>query len=256
MATEQDAARERVLAARAELAEQVQVLEASGRAAVDIPARIKRSPAKAAAVAGGIGFLVLKGPQRLFGAARKAITGEPAPVPHRMLPDEIEKTLRKLGDDGDKVRGTLERDFAAYVKKAQKDRKGIASVVLLAAARPLLARGVKAAGEFLLSAESEGAPRNRLAQIRARLGSEMEAARDRAASGVGSAQERAVEGADAIRERAAEGVGTLRDRATEGVEATRQAAERAKGAAEDRIAAVRGEETPPERSDDRHPTGI
>ena len=44
-----------------------------------------------------------------------------------MLPDEIDKTLRKLGDDGDKVRGALERDFADYVKKAEKDRKGVAS---------------------------------------------------------------------------------------------------------------------------------
>ena len=35
-----------------------------------------------------------------------------------MLPEEIEKTLKKMGDDGDKVRGTLERDFAEYVRKA------------------------------------------------------------------------------------------------------------------------------------------
>ena len=39
-----------------------------------------------------------------------------------MLPDEIEKTLRKLGTDGDAVRGALERDFAAYAKQASKDR--------------------------------------------------------------------------------------------------------------------------------------
>ena len=71
MATPPDAARDRVLAARVELEEQLHLLEASGRAAVDIPARIKRSPAKAAAIAGGAGFLVLKGPQRLFGAARQ-----------------------------------------------------------------------------------------------------------------------------------------------------------------------------------------
>jgi ElaB/YqjD/DUF883 family membrane-anchored ribosome-binding protein len=256
VATEQDAARERVLAARAELRDRLDVLEASGRAAVDIPARIKRSPAKAAAVAGGIGFLVLKGPQRLLGAARKAITGKPAPVPGRMLPDEIEKTLRKLGDDGDKVRGTLERDFASYVKKAEKDRKGLASVMLLAAARPLLARGVRAAGEFLLAPEEGGAPSTRLAAIRARIGSEIEAARERGATGVESVQERVSEGVDSVRERAAEGVGTLRERAGEGVEATRQAAERAKDAAGDRIAAARREDASADRSDDTPPTGI
>ena len=255
MATEQDAARDRVLAARAELAEQIQVLEASGRAAVDIPARIKRSPAKAAAVAGGVGFLVLKGPQRLFGAARRAVKGKPDPVPSKMLPAEIEKTLRKLGDDGDRVRGTLERDFATYVKKAEKDRKGLASVVLLAAARPLLARGAKAASEFLLSPDAEGFSR-RLAEVKARVGTEAEAVRDRAASGVSTAQERAAEGVDTVRERAAEGVGTLRERAVEGVDATRQAAERAKGVAGERIAAVRRDGTPDDRADDGTPTGI
>ena len=55
MATEQDAARDRVLAARRDLSEQLELLEASGRAAIDIPAKIRRSPAKAAAVAGGSG---------------------------------------------------------------------------------------------------------------------------------------------------------------------------------------------------------
>jgi hypothetical protein len=194
VATEQDAARDQVLAARADLSEQLQVLEASGRAAIDIPARIKRSPAKAAAIAGGVGFLILKGPQRLFRATRRAIRGDRPDVPDRMLPPEIEKTLRKLGDDGDRVRGTLERDFAAYVKKTEKERKGIASVVLLAAARPLLARGVKAAGEFLLSPADGGRP-TRLADLRARLGSEVEAARERAASGLSDAQARAKDGA-------------------------------------------------------------
>ena len=55
MATETDAARDRVLAARAALGEELEILEASARAAVDIPAKIRRSPAKAAAVAGGDG---------------------------------------------------------------------------------------------------------------------------------------------------------------------------------------------------------
>ena len=81
MATEQDAARDRVLAARSELAEEVQVLEASGRAAIDIPARVKRSPAKAAALAGGLGFLLLKGPQRLFRGARRVVRGKPNQTP-------------------------------------------------------------------------------------------------------------------------------------------------------------------------------
>ena len=47
MATETEAARDRVLAARAALGDELDGLEASARAAIDIPAKIKRSPAKA-----------------------------------------------------------------------------------------------------------------------------------------------------------------------------------------------------------------
>ncbi len=172
MATPPDAARDRVLAARVELEEQLHLLEASGRAAVDIPARIKRSPAKAAAIAGGAGFLVLKGPQRLFGAARRAVRGPGADLPERMLPDEIEKTLRKLGKDGDKVRGALERDFATYAKRSQKERQGLMSILMLAVARPLLGRGAKVAGEILFTPDHAGFT-ERLAQVRERAEREM-----------------------------------------------------------------------------------
>ena len=185
MATEQDAARDRVLAARADLAEQLQGLQASGRAAVDIPARIKRSPAKAAALAGGIGFLALKGPQRVLGRAKRAVRGEPAPLPEAMLPPEIEKTLKKLGKDGDRVRGALEHDFAEYVQRAQKQRKGVLTVLLLAAARPLLTRGTKALAEFAFTPDRE-AFNQRLAEVRERAerGAKdiREAAESRAAS--------------------------------------------------------------------------
>ena len=65
MAEGTDAARERVLVARAQLADELSVLEASARSAVDIPAKVKASPAKAAAVAGTAGFVVLGGPKRV-----------------------------------------------------------------------------------------------------------------------------------------------------------------------------------------------
>ena len=189
MATEQDAARERVLEARADLREEVDLLGASGRAAIDIPARIKASPAKAAAIAGGLGFLALKGPQRLFGAARRKVRGQPADLPDRMLPEEVEKTLRKLGKDGDKVRGALERDFADYAKKSQKERNGLKSVLLLAIARPLLGRGAKAAGDLLFSPDPEGFS-GRLAQIRAQYEGSAERAREGAERAGASAKDR------------------------------------------------------------------
>jgi hypothetical protein len=189
VATEQDAARDRVLAARTELASELDGLEASARSAVDIPARIRESPAKAAAVAGAAGFLLLNGPTRVYRFVRKAVTGSPAPMPKRMLPKEIEKTLWALGDDGEKVRGTIERDFADYAKKAEKNRRGLLSAIMLAIARPLVIRGAKAAGEYLLSPNREGYAK-RIDEVRASARRRAEEAREQAEHAGGAARER------------------------------------------------------------------
>jgi hypothetical protein len=173
VATETDAARDRVLEARASLGEELEVLEASARAAVDIPAKIKRNPAKTAAVAGGAAFLALGGPKRLYRAGRRAITGEPEPLPPSMLPKEIDKALRALGDDGKKVRGALERDFAAYAKQRQKDRSGLRTLIVLSVARPLLSGAAKFAASRLFSTDDEGF-QARLAQVRERARSRSE----------------------------------------------------------------------------------
>jgi hypothetical protein len=180
VASEADAARDRVVAARADLAEQLDVLEASARAAVDIPAKIRRSPGKAAAVAGGVGFLALKGPQRVFGGLKRAVRGPSAPLPKAMLPDEIEKSLRRLGSDGDRVRGLLERDFADYAQKAQKNRRDVRRVVLLSLVQPVLLRGTRAALERLFAPGDEGF-NARLAEIRGRTGEQVARAREGAA---------------------------------------------------------------------------
>jgi hypothetical protein len=167
VATETDAARDRVLAARASLGEELETLEASARAAIDIPAKIKRSPGKAAAVVGGTAFLALGGPKRIFRAGKRAVTGEPEPLPPSMLPKEIDKALRSLGDDGKKVRGALERDFAAYAKQRAKDRSGLRTLIVLSVARPLLSGAAKAAAGRLFSPDEEGFQK-RLAKIRQR----------------------------------------------------------------------------------------
>ncbi|MEX1169220.1 MAG: hypothetical protein WEE50_03655 [Chloroflexota bacterium] len=180
MATETDAARDRVLAARAALGDELEALEASARAAVDIPAKVRRSPAKAAAIAGSAGFVVLGGPRRLFGRARRAIFGPTAELPRQMLPKEIEKTLRKLGDDGDKVRGALERDFAAYAREAEKDR-GVGALAT-AAARPLLMRGARAAAEWFFRPDEDGF-QARLAEVRERARDEVAKRRAEGKSG-------------------------------------------------------------------------
>ena len=125
MATETDAARDRVLAARAALGEELEVLEASARAAVDIPAKIgaarPRPPPSPAAPA----FLVLGRPQRVFRGGRRAVTGQPEPLP------EVDAARRRSrrrcarwATTATKVRGALERDFAAYAKQARQGPSG------------------------------------------------------------------------------------------------------------------------------------
>ena len=151
VAAEADAARERVLAARAELATEVERLQASARAAVDIPAKVRRTRHKAAAVVGGVGFVALGGPRRLFRRAKSAIVGPDQPLPESMLPEEVEKTLKRLGTDGERVRGTLERDFADYLKVAQKRRgPALRQTLYYAVTLPLIRRGGRLAVDWLL----------------------------------------------------------------------------------------------------------
>ena len=165
MATEADAARERVLAARSDVALELERLQTSARAAVDVPAKVRRNPVKTAAIVGGTGFVALGGPRRLFRRAKTAIVGPDAPLPEQMLPEEIEKTLKRLGTDGDRVRGLLERDFADYLKVAQKRRgPDLRQTIYYAVTLPVLRRGGKLAVEWLLQ------PDQRAAQIDALRG--------------------------------------------------------------------------------------
>ena len=98
-------------------------LAAPGRAAVDIPAKVRKAPAKAAGVAAGAAFLALGGPKRLFRRAKKVVTGKEEDLPSELLPKEVEKVLSKLGTDGKKVRQTLDKEFARYLDDRAKERK-------------------------------------------------------------------------------------------------------------------------------------
>jgi hypothetical protein len=174
--TRTDAALAEVIAARADLADEIDRLEAAGRAAVDIPAKVRRSPAKAAAITAGGAFLVLGGPKRLYRRARKAITGkEDAPLPKSLLPKEIDKSLKKMGSDGDKVRGTIERDFAKYLDERAKERRkeGIQAAVLgllVAALKPIGTRAGRQAAERLMNPD-DAAFQEQLRRVRERRAS-------------------------------------------------------------------------------------
>jgi len=155
-----DAARAEVLAAREGLGEELVRLEAAGRAAVDIPARIRREPAKVAGTAAGAAFLLLGGPKRVFQGVRRAVFGPEADLPKSMLPPEVEATLRKLGPDGEKVRGTLEREFADYLeengpKRRERDLGAVAAGLLGGVLRPVTARAGRELIQRLFEPDSD-----------------------------------------------------------------------------------------------------
>lgn len=118
------AARAEVRASREDMGDEIERLEAAARAAVDVKAKIRRNPGRAAGAVAGVGFLAVGGPGKVFRGARNAIFGKPDPLPEAMLPAEIEKALKALGPDGVKVRGALERNFAAYLEQSAPERKG------------------------------------------------------------------------------------------------------------------------------------
>ncbi len=123
MGAQTAAARAEAVASRQLLLDEVVRLEAAGRSAVDIQAKIRRSPGKTAALAAGTAFLALGGPKRTYRLMRRAVLGPKADLPKSMLPKQIDKALRGLGDDGDMVRGLLEREFAYYLEKSRPERE-------------------------------------------------------------------------------------------------------------------------------------
>ncbi len=167
-------ARAQVLAAREALDEELVRLEASARAAVDIPAKIKRSPVKAAGLAAGAGFVVLGGPKKLFRRAKGAVRGPEEPLPPAMLPKDIDAALRVLGTDGEKVRGVLEREFAAYLEATEPTRQrrnfsNAATVVAIAFLRPLVLRFSKRLANEIIATDGTSFS-DQLKKVRSRMG--------------------------------------------------------------------------------------
>jgi hypothetical protein len=106
-----------VKAARAGVATELDNLNTSVRAAVDIPAKIARNPVPTLGVAGGAAFLLLGGPKRVARSVERRLFPKRYNRPPKVLPRDVEKTLDRLPEeDRDKVRAHLERDFAAYLR--------------------------------------------------------------------------------------------------------------------------------------------
>ena len=161
MGTRTDAARAEVLARRGHLGDEVQRLEAASRSALDLPGRARRAPARTAGLALGTAFVVLGGPRRIFRRVRRSVGGPQADLPEAMLPAEVERVLRKLGTDGDRVRGTLEREFAGYLdersrRSRARDVTEIATEVAGNVLRPVSARLGRQLAERLFAPDGPG----------------------------------------------------------------------------------------------------
>ncbi len=154
------AAKAEVVARRRLLRDEVVKLEAAGRSAVDIPAKIRRAPAKTAALVGGSAFLLLRGPKRLYRGARRLVLGPDANLPKSMLPEEIDKALSSLGSDGRRVRGVIEREFASYLDESRprreaRDLRGTISELGGTVLKPITAAAGKRLARELLRPDGE-----------------------------------------------------------------------------------------------------
>jgi len=167
-----DAARAEVLTAREALGGEVERLEAAGRSAVDIPTKVRKEPVKTAGLAAGAVFLVAGGPKRVLRRARRVVVGPEEPLPKSMLPPEIDKSLRKMGSDGTKIRGTIEREFAEYLEahQGERDKRDLGAVLALllsGVSRPFLQQASRRMVGRLFSNDS-GTFEEAITRIRAR----------------------------------------------------------------------------------------
>ena len=124
------AARQQVVDARAALLVEADELEAATRAALDIPAKVRKNPVKFAAGTAGLTFLVVGGPQRTARRVVRTHRGGRTRPPKSVLPDEIERLVADLGGDSEQIRARLDREFADYLgsqRRAGRLRNGAAN---------------------------------------------------------------------------------------------------------------------------------
>lgn len=200
-----------IATARGELERELDTLEASARAAIDIPARVRRDPVKAAGVAGGAAFLAVGGPRRALRFARRQLRGAPEPLPKELLPEQVERVVRSLGEDGKAVRAALDREFSDYLAGTRKERerrgfRAAAAQLFQTASTPIVRRAALNAAERLFNAD-EGLFGERLQQVRRR---NAERASSPAPSDTGPASRGSGPGAGAAAQVRADG--TRRDR--------------------------------------------
>lgn len=111
------AARKGIEAARTGVEKELDDLGTAARAAVDIPAKIRRNPVRTAGLAGGAAFLLAGGPRRVAKGVEKRLFPKRYARPPKVLPKKVIETLDRLPEeDQELVHAHLERDFANYLK--------------------------------------------------------------------------------------------------------------------------------------------
>lgn len=132
------AARSSVVASRQRLATAVDQLGRSARATFDLKARVGRIPKDAAedpvraAAIGAAGTGAVAAIVALIRRSRR-------PKKARILPEELEDVIGKLGTDGDKVRRSLESSFVSYLREhgVEEEPKGRVRRIVGLVAAPL-----------------------------------------------------------------------------------------------------------------------
>jgi len=109
-------ARQAVVDARLAVEKELDDLGLATRAALDIPAKIRRNPVRTVGVGAGAAFLLLGGPKRMLKQVEQRVF--PKRRYRRLTPAEIDRAVDRLGEeDREAARAHLERDFASYLEK-------------------------------------------------------------------------------------------------------------------------------------------
>lgn len=112
------AAMAEVEAARLGLTTALDDLGDATHSALDVPGKIRRNPAKTAALVGGTGFLLAGGPKRAVRFVSRRVLSRRPDKYDGLLPPEIEKVLKDSGVARDpEVRRALNKDFAEYLRR-------------------------------------------------------------------------------------------------------------------------------------------
>jgi hypothetical protein len=179
--------RQAVVDARKDVEKQLDDLGLATRAALDIPAKVRRNPVRTVGVGAGAAFLLLGGPKRVLKRVEQQLF--PRRRYQRLTPAEVDRAVDRLGEeDQEATRAHLERDFATYLEKTHPKEQPnarrsfwgtydtVVGIVGAAAARELVKRFI----EVPQQARTEVAQEDAKADVAEAKADAAEAKKDRA----------------------------------------------------------------------------